>query len=161
MTYNSERNCFTIGGKHLRIEPKEFDLIFGIRSGETAIRPRRTSRQESELAMRKFSKYKKVSHGVLKQVLQNTLNNDDQMSIQDSAKIIIIHLLSCLFFVAGADQVNMWFFRICDKLEMLGSYNWGLAVINYLMKSIQKRTAESVSGCTILFMVRISIFTIF
>lgn len=39
MTYYHQKNCFTIGGKHLHIDPKEFDLIFGIMPGETVIRP--------------------------------------------------------------------------------------------------------------------------
>lgn len=49
--------------------------------------------------------------------------------------------------------MNMWFFRKCDNLEMPHSYNLGLAVVNYPMKSIKNRTAESVRGSTILFMV--------
>lgn len=153
MSYVEDRNCFHIGGKDLRIDPNEFDLIFGIKSGEVSIRPRRTSLNESDLAMRRFKTFKKLRPGCLKEVLKESLSGDTDMDITDSVKIIVIHLLSNIFFVAGGECVNIWCFRICEDLDLLTSYNWGLAVVNYLMKSIQNRTAESVRGCTLLFMV--------
>lgn len=92
--------------------------------------------------MQKFKKFKKVRLGHLKEVLKESLKGEDEVDVCDSVWIIIIPLLFNIFFVAGADLVNMWFFHISDNLKMLGSYNWGLAVVNYMMKSIQKRTTE-------------------
>lgn len=154
MSYRKDRNLFAIGVKDLTLEPNEFDIIFGIKSGDVAIRPKRTPKRECVLAMRKFKKYgKKIRPGHLKEVLKETVNEDDEVAVQDTVKIIIIIIISNIFFVAGADNVNMWFFKICENLEMLSTFNWGLAVVSYLMKSIQNRKAKSVRGCTILFMV--------
>lgn len=155
MSYDNSRNCFHIGGKYLKIDPSEFDVIFGIRSGDVYLNPTRSSLRDSDLAKRKFQIFKKIRPGFLRHVLKGSLDSDDEADVSDSVKVMIIYLLSTIFFVAGGDTVNMWFFRICDNLELLNSYNWGLAVVNYLMKSIQKRPAESVRGCTLLFMVSV------
>lgn len=161
MSYVRERNCFNIGGKDLNIEPSEFDVVFGIKSGDVYIYPSRSSIRDPDLAMRKFQMFKKLRPGHLKLVLIGKLKSNDEVDVCDTVKIIIIHLLSNIFFVAGSEMVNIWFFRICDNLDWLSSYNWGLAVVNYLMKSIQKRTAESVRECTLLFMVLRPYFPMF
>lgn len=123
LLYVKERNRFNIGGKDLKIEPSEIDIIFGIRSGDVYIRPQRTSLCESDLAMRKFKVFKKLRHGRLKQVLKEHVKSDNEIDVSDTAKIIIIHLMSNIFFVAGGELVNIWFFRICDDLDVLHSYN--------------------------------------
>lgn len=161
LSYVKERNRFNIGGKDLKIEPTVFDIIFGIRSGDVYIRPQRTSLCESDLAMRKFKIFKKLRPGRLKQVLKEHVKSDNENDVSGTAKIIIIHLLSTIFFVAGVELVNIWFFRICDDLDAFHSYNWGLAVVKYLMKLHPlihvefwgEDTAERVRGCTLLFMV--------
>lgn len=63
MSYIKERNCFNIGGKDLKIEPSDFHVIFGTKSGDLSIRPSRTSMHELELAMRKFKTFKKLDLG--------------------------------------------------------------------------------------------------
>lgn len=68
----------------------------------------------------------------------------------DTCWIIIIYLLSSVFFIASGDAVNEWMFRICDDFIALHEYNWGQAVVEYLMKFVQKKKPEKVIGCTVL-----------
>lgn len=107
LSYIPERNCFNIGGKDLKLEPSEFDIIFGIKSGDVYIRPKRTSMSECDLALRKFSCFKRLRPGRLKQVLREHLKSDSEVDVSDTVKIIIIHTLSNIFFVAGGELVNM------------------------------------------------------
>lgn len=101
MSYVKEMNCFNIGGKDLKIDPREFDIMFGIRSGHMDIRPRRTSMRESNLAMRKFNTFKKLRPGHLKKVLIDHLRSDNEVGVNDTVKIVIIHILSHIFSIAG------------------------------------------------------------
>lgn len=154
MTYNQGTDSFHIAGKELKIDPEEFDIIFGIKSGSLHVDTSRANFRESSLAKRKFQEYAKVRPGHLKTVLLEYLESTKDEDVADTVRIIVIHLLTSIFFVAGAEQVNWWMFRLVDDLENLREYNWGQAVVSYLMKSVKSKKPEKVRGCTILFMVR-------
>lgn len=153
MTYMKTEHCFEVAGKKLNIDPLEFDLIFGIKSGKKSIGTTKSSPNEWSLVERKFSKYKKIRPGHLKAVLLKNVQSNDVIDIIDIGRIIVIYLLSTVFFVAGGDSVNGWIFRICDDFMDLNEYNWGQAVVEYLMKSVNKNPPEKVRGCTVLLQV--------
>lgn len=79
------------------------------------------------------------------------VKSNDVINIIDIGQIIVIHLLSSVFFVAGGDSFNG---RICDDFMDLHDYNWGQAVVDYLIKSVNKKASEKVRGCTVLLHVK-------
>lgn len=153
MTYDKQQKAFVIGGKNLTITPEECDLILGITSGSKDVNMRKASVIDSSLAQRKFMEYKTIKPKCLKDQLLKYIESDEQQDIEDTVRIIILHLMSNVLFVASGDVVNWWMFRTCDKLDALNEYNWGKGIVGYFMKYVDKKPPSQVRGCTILFQV--------
>lgn len=70
------------------------------------------------------------------------------IDIQDTVRIIILHVMSFILFVSSSEVARVWMFRVCEDIGALGTYNWGQAVLDYLMKYVNTKDAEDVRGCT-------------
>ncbi|XP_012857591.1 PREDICTED: uncharacterized protein LOC105976874 [Erythranthe guttata] len=154
MLFTYDKNCkaFILGGKKLIINLRECDLIFGITSGEDPVNRKRSQIYDSPLAMRKFRQYKKLRTCHLTEQLLKYIHSDKQEDVEDTVRIVIIHLLCTVFFVTDGGRVNWWMFRICNNLDLLNKYNWGKGIVDYFMHFVNRHPPAKVRGCTPLFM---------
>lgn len=153
-TYSPSGGGFNIGGRMLKMESSEFELIFGITSGDVKVDRTPANIGESSLAQRKFSEFKTIRPRNLKEVLEKHLSSDSAEDVADTVRIVVINLLSSVLYATCAEQVSLWMFRICEDLDKLHEYNWGQSVVSYFMEYVKESSADAVRGSTLLFMVR-------
>lgn len=152
-SYDKAEQVFVIGGKRLRITAAEFELIFGIPSGNNIIDMKESTVGSESLGKRKFSDFPSITPTHLKQEVLKTMKSTDPRDIEDTVKMIILHVMACVLFVASTDVVRWWMLRICENLNELRNYNWGKSVVDYLMNFVQTSPSEEVRGCTALLQV--------
>lgn len=63
------------------------------------------------------------------------------LDIYDTVRIIILHVMSCILFVSSCEVARVWMFGVCDHIEELCNYNWGHAILAYLMKYVDTKNA--------------------
>lgn len=73
----------------------------------------------------------------MKEQLKITVESTKEEDIQDTVRIIVLHTLSCVLFVACSDVACFWQFKYCDNLDELWEYNWGEAIVKYLKNYIR------------------------
>lgn len=147
-TYSKPAEAFIIGNKELTVAPSEFDLIMGIASGSSDIDTKDCQVSPTSLLKRKFSNINVVKPHHLKAQLLESIAGTDLVDIHDTVRILILHVLACILFVASNEVARVWMFRICDNISELGEYNWGKAVLRYLMDYVKRTPAQDVKGCT-------------
>lgn len=150
VSYSREYKAFVVGGYTLAMSPREFDLIFEITSGDKEVNMKQCSIDETTLDQRRFAdrKNKKVIATHLKKQLKISMKRSEQQDIEDIVRIIILHTLRFVLFVACSKYASWWMFRICENHNQLCDYNWGKACVKYLMCYIQSKVAQEVRGCT-------------
>lgn len=153
-TYSKSDKAFIIGGKHLTTTPAEFDIIMGITSGNNNIDMKDYQISPNSLLKRKFSGVKIIKPQNLKSELLKSIAGTQLVDIHDTVRILILQVLSCILFVASNEVARVWMFRIVEDLSDLGSYNWGKAVLDYLMRYVDSNEAQDVKGCTTFLQVR-------
>lgn len=152
-SYDKEQQVFVLAGKKLSITATEFELIFGIVSGTADIDMKDSTVHEQSLGKRKFSDFPTITPTHLKTEILKSMKGTTQQDIEDTVKLIILHIMSCVLFVTSSDIVRWWMLRVCEDLGSLKHYNWGKCVVDYLMNFVQTSLSESVRGCTALLQV--------
>lgn len=149
-TYNRAEQAFIVGVKQLTITASEFEAIFGIASGNEEIDMKNCTVSEQSMGKRRFSEYSTITPKHLKAEILVSMKSNLQQDIEDTVKMIIVHVMACVLFIASSDVIRWWMLRICEDLHELHSYNWGQGVIDYLTTFLQSHPAEQVKGCTTL-----------
>lgn len=152
-SYDKEQQVFVLAGKKLSITATEFEVIFGIPSGSTEIDMKDSTVSENSLGKRKFSNVLNITPSHLKTEIKQSMHSNMQQDIEDTVKLLILHTMSCVLFVASSDVVRWWMLRVCEDLSKLRDYNWGQSVVNYLTNFVQTSPSENVRGCTALLQV--------
>lgn len=144
-----------VAGKKLSITPTEFEVIFGIYSGNQDIDMKASSVEEDFLEKRKFWDVLNITPTHLETELLKSMKGTTPQDIEDTIKLLILHVMACVLFIASSDVVRWWMLRICEDLHALRNYNWGKSVVGYLMKFVQTSPSEEVRGCTALLQVQL------
>lgn len=103
---------------------------------------------ESSLGRRRFLTRKRVTAVDLYNELLQCIEGTTKSDIEDTVRLIILHIVRCVLFVASVDIARGWMFKMCDKLDELRDYDWGKAVVEYLMNYLNNKDAKDVKGCT-------------
>lgn len=120
----------------------------GIASGHKGFDMKDSQISPDSLGLRKFAGINLVKPKHLKSQLLKSSISSELQDIHDTVKIIILHVMSYVIFVTSSEVARCWMFRVWDNIEKLRVYNWGKAVIDYLMNFIEKKEAQDVKGCT-------------
>lgn len=122
-TYDKTTKTFNIGKKQLHMIAPEFDIIMGIASGNKAIDMRDTHIGPNSLLKRRFDGISLIKPQHLKVELQKSMISPELIDIQDTVRIIILHVMSFILFVSSSEVARVWMFRVCEDIEALGTYN--------------------------------------
>lgn len=152
-TYNKQQKTFVLGGKQLMITPTECDVILGITSGNKDIDLKDCLVGPASLRKRKFPNISEVKPKHLKTQLMQSIESSELVDIQDTIRLIILYVMSSILFVASSEVARWWMFRVCENLDELHEYNWGKAIVDYLMKYVDTKDPQDVKGCTTLLQV--------
>lgn len=155
MAYNRNDKEFHIGGHSLTIHPTEFELLFGVPSGDKEIDMTPSPVADSAFGRRKFPNKAKVTATDLLEELEKSVKGTSQRDIEDTVRILILHTVSSVFFVACADVARGWQFKLCEDLDKLRDYNWSKGAVDYLNNYLQSKKPKDVRGCTAFLQVRI------
>lgn len=156
-TYDKTKQAFIIGKKKLVITPSEFEVIMGITSGTRDIDMKDCQVGPTSLLKRKFNNLNLVKPHHLKIEVLNAVASSEIIDIHDNVRIIALHVMASILFVASNEVARVWMFRIYENLEELYDYNWAQAVLNYLMGYVNSSDAQDVKGCTIFLQVMTNI----
>ncbi|KAL7108905.1 hypothetical protein ACP275_06G141900 [Erythranthe tilingii] len=146
LAFDKEKDKFIIGGEEITITPEECQLIFGINPGHIEINTNKSSKPREGLAQRKFRDHVKLKRKYLKPELMKCIGNEDQESVEDVVRLIILYLVTN-FFVTSGSLVGWWTFKYCEDIDMMSQYNWGKAITEFFMSSVRKDKAIDVKGC--------------
>lgn len=86
-------------------------------------------------------KFSLVKPKHLKAQLLKSMISPELLDIYDTVRIIILHVMSCILFVSSCEVARVWMFGVCDHIEELCNYNWGHAILAYLMKYVDTKNA--------------------
>lgn len=145
-TYDKTQQVFVVGGKKLSITASEFEVIFGIASGPEDIDMKNSTIGDDSLGNHLFADTTIITPRHLKEEILKAMKGTDQHSVEDTVKLLILHVMACVLFVASTDIARWLMMRIC--LYELRSYNWGKCVVEYVMNFVQTSSSEEVRGCT-------------
>lgn len=142
LTYNKEKGYFLIGGKKLRITPRERQLIFGIKSGKMELSIASGSRSEKPsagFAAHRFKDSNTLNVGKSKGVLSEKLmNSEDPTDSDDVVRIVILNAMVKFFFTSTGDFVPWFYFQHIENLEDTNLYNWGKEIVdNFITSELQ------------------------
>lgn len=135
-SYDKEQQVIVIGGKKLSITPTGFTVIFGISSGTRDIDMKDSSVSDTSHAMHKFSDVLNITPTIMKTEILKSMKSSKPQDVEDTVKLLILHTMACVMFVASSDVARWWMLRICENLEALNNYNWGKCVVDYLMNFV-------------------------
>lgn len=60
------------------------------------------------------------------------MKGEESRDIEDTVKLIILHLMACVLFVVSSDIVHWWMFRVCEDLYDMRHYNWEKCVVELI-----------------------------
>lgn len=121
--YDKDQQLFSIAGKHLTLTAIEFEAIFGIGSGNKKIDMKESLVDDSSLGKRKFANINTITLAHLKTELKESIKSSAPQDVEDTVKLVILHGMACVLFVASSDVIRWWMLRICEDLYDLKNYN--------------------------------------
>lgn len=144
----------------MTITSKEVELIFGIPSGNKKVDMSQSSISDSAFGRRKFAGYKKVTAADLRAEIEECMEGTSRQAIEDIVRLMILHIVGCVLFVACADITRGWMFKLCDNLEELRCYDRGKAIVAYLVNYLNSKDAKDVRGCTVFLQVQLFVLNL-
>lgn len=96
------------------ITPAEFDVIIGIASWCKDTDMKDCQVGPTSLPKQKFDSISLVQPKHLKDQLLKSVTSPELVDIHDTVKIIILHVMSCILFIANSEVARVWMFQMCE-----------------------------------------------
>lgn len=113
---DKNQQVFMVAGKKLTISAPEFEMIFGIASGSIDIDMKNSSVGEHSLGNYTFSEHNLITPKHLKEQIMKPVTSTEPRDIENTVKMMILHVMACVLFVASSNAVRWWMLRICINL---------------------------------------------
>ncbi|KAM7528848.1 hypothetical protein LguiB_032258 [Lonicera macranthoides] len=139
--YSLKKDGFVMGDKLIQLTADDVALTFGIPKvgNEVVLYPKTMVKAtESKFIERHFKDMKIIKKDAIVSALNNTLKEEGKEAAEDSARLIILHMVVTIFLASSQGAVGWSFISHIEDFDNIRNIAWAKVFYNHLMQNIKK-----------------------